>query len=201
MGKMLTGKKVSCSKGQIKIQREGYTRKDGTKVVATEYCIDDPGKPGRTSRGAKSGPYSDESPWIQREGKLGGPGYTDKTQKERRKILDRCVKEYGYRSCLGSIMVLLRSTELHKDTRKKLEKDKKYLMDKYGGPGSFSNPEENPAEENPCCDSCAVGNPCESGCPSHEPHHPHGCPCPRCRAYYMNNPAPEVRKLKSKLLR
>jgi len=131
------------------IDRKGYC------VPATSYTIDDPGKPGRRSRGAKKGPFSRNKidpktgkpykPWIQREGKLGGPGYTEKTQKERRKILKACEKEYGYRSCLGSIMVLLRSSELDAKTRKTLTSDKKWLEKTYGGPGSFG-PRSNPSK-------------------------------------------------------
>ncbi len=133
-----------CPKGQIEragYTRKGYTKKDGTRVKPTKVpasCIKDRGTPGERSRGAKGGVFPNEEPWITHEGKLGGPGYTSKSAKERHKILDKCVKgKWGYRSCLGSIMVLLRNTEISAKVRKVLEADKKYLMDKYGGPGSF----------------------------------------------------------------
>lgn len=130
---------------------EPYTKTDGTEVEGycvpgTSYTMPDPGKPGRRSRGAKAGPFSASKgykPWIQREGKLGGPGYTERPQKQRREILAACVNEYGYRSCLGSVMVLMRNSEIAKKTRKVLESDKKWLMDTYGGAGSFG-PESNP---------------------------------------------------------
>lgn len=133
---------------------EPYTKTDGTKVEGycvpeTTYTMEDPGKPGRRSRGAKAGPFSASKgyePWIQREGKLGGPGYTEKPQKKRREILTKCVKQFGYRSCLGSVMVLLRNSEISKKTRKVLESDKAWLMKTYGGPGSFG-PQENPVAE------------------------------------------------------
>lgn len=79
--------------------------------------------------------------WITREGKLGGPGFTQKPTQERRKILKRCVDEYGYRSCLGSVQVLLRSSELKDKTKKVLESDSNWLEKEFGGPGSFT---ENP---------------------------------------------------------
>jgi hypothetical protein len=106
----------------------------------------------RPKRSGKAKPVrtrkTKKKPWIQREGKLGGPGYTDRPQKERRQILAQCVNEYGYRSCLGSIQVLLRSSEIHADTRKTLESDKKWIVKEFGGPGSFG-PEENPHGRSP----------------------------------------------------
>lgn len=146
-----------CGAGEIKIdrkgytrkgyKRKGYTRKDGTRVKASKvgksrvprskFCVKDQGKPGRTSRGAEKGPHAKEKPWIEEEGSLGGPGYTKKSTKARHAILDRCVGRESYRQCLGKIMVLLRSSELHASTRKKLQADKSYLVKKYGGPGSF----------------------------------------------------------------
>lgn len=170
----------SCPKGQVSVTRKGYTRKDGTRVKGSTFCIEDQGKPGKTSRGAKGGPYADEEPWIEREGKLGGPGYTKKKQKDRRNILRSCVKKYDYRSCLGSLMVLLRSSEIKGKTRKTIESDKKWLMKEFGGPGSFS---ENPED-------CGCGP---------------KCGCNDCMDQYQThlNPADDksVRQLKAKLLR
>lgn len=160
--------KKSCGRGEVRIDRKAYTRKDGTRVGKTSYCAEDQGSPGVVSRGAKQGPNRNKKKWITREGKLGGPGYTKKTAAQRHKILDACVKEYGYRSCLGSITVLLVDSEISAGVRKKLTADKNYLERKYGGPGSFG-PRKNPSE--PCCDACAIGNPCESGCDTHEHGH------------------------------
>ncbi len=170
-----------CATGQISVSRKGYTRKDGTKVKGSTFCIEDQGKPGKTSRGAKGGEYADEEPWIEREGKLGGPGYTKRKQKDRRKILRKCVKDYDYRSCLGSLMVLLRSSEIKGKTRKTIESDKKWLMKEFGGPGSFG-PQDNP-------EGCGCGS---------------SCGCHDCMEQYgaALNPADDkaVQQLKAKLL-
>jgi hypothetical protein len=72
------------------------------------------------------------SGWIQREGKLGGPGYTRKSVAARRKILRAVVKKYGYRSALGSIMALERSTHISATTRKVLESDRVFLRETFG---------------------------------------------------------------------
>jgi hypothetical protein len=130
------------------IEREGYC------VKPTKYYVEDKGTPGIRSFGAKSGarsrgkidpktgkPYK---PLISREGKLGGPGYTSKPAKKRHKILEACVDEYGYRSCLGSVMVLLKNSEISAKVRKTLTSDKEWLMKKYGGPGSFGPRSGNP---------------------------------------------------------
>lgn len=68
-------------------------------------------------------------PWIQREGKLGGPGYTSKTNKERHFLLQCSLDLYGYRSTLGSLLVLLRSRALKKATRKVIEADIAYVRE------------------------------------------------------------------------
>ena len=126
-----------CKKGELLIKRKGYYRKDGTYVKPTTYCIKDQGTPGRRARGAKGGPYAKEKPWITREGKLGGEGYLKKSAAERRKLLDKCVRNYGYRSCLGSVMVLNRNTAIRAKYGNKITVDREYLKKKYGGPGSF----------------------------------------------------------------
>lgn len=138
-----------CGRGEIPIDRKGYTRRahtrqDGTRVAATRvprttYCAPDRGRPGVTSFGAESGKRKGTKPLIQREGKLGGPGYTTKPQAERHKLLERCQKKYGYRSCLGSLQVLLNSSEIKGRTRQTLSADKKWLVGKYGG--RKSNPD------------------------------------------------------------
>ena len=158
------------SSKRIRVDRKGYCveptsyYRDGKLVERSGYCveptsftIEDPGRPGRRTRGAKAGPYSRNKidpetgkpyqPWIKREGKLGGPGYTKKSQKDRRAILEACVGEYGYRSCLGSLQVVLRSSELEAKTRKRLTADKDWLVKKFGGPGSFGPRSGNPMNE------------------------------------------------------
>ena len=72
------------------------------------------------------------SGWIQREGKLGGPGYTRKSKAARQKILRGVVKKYGYRSALGSIMALERSTHISSPVRKALEADRVFLRETFG---------------------------------------------------------------------
>lgn len=142
---------AACPSGQIRrkaYKRKGYTRADGTRVAATRVpsdCITDRGAPGRGPKVIK----------ITREGKLGGPGYLDRSASARHKILDGCVKKYGYRSCLGSIQALavLGKREMAKADRDKIAADRNYLVKKYGGPGSVGprkpkrklNPEEEAA--------------------------------------------------------
>ena len=70
-------------------------------------------------------------------GKLGGPGYTDRPARVRRRILSDGIPTYGYRSVLGSLQVLLRNRDIHSDTRRTIKSDIKWLKAKYGGPGSF----------------------------------------------------------------
>jgi hypothetical protein len=118
--------------------RKGYTRSDGTRVKGTWVRL-----PGRgRSRGRKTGgPYSRAKgykPWITREGKLGGAGFLEKSASAQHKLLDKCVKKYGYRSCLGSVMVLNRNKDIKRKHGKKLTALRNYLKKKYGGPGSFS---------------------------------------------------------------
>jgi len=122
--------------------RKAYTRADGTRVKrtwvpATTFKRSDVGSKGVRSRGAKQGPYSKQKPWITREGKLGGAGYFSKPAATRHRLLNKCVKEYGYRSCLGSLMVLNRSSVMKQKYGAKIDADKNYLKNKYGGPGSF----------------------------------------------------------------
>ena len=83
------------------------------------------------------GSRSSDDPWITRPGKLGGPGYLSRSAAERHKILDRCVAQYGYRSCLGSIQVLMRNRKVYARHRAALDTDNDYLVSTYGGPGSF----------------------------------------------------------------
>lgn len=136
----------SCPPGEIRrkgYKRKGYTRKDGTRVAPTKVpaaCIEDQGEPGK-------GPKVFT---IEDEGDLGGPGYTDKPTKERQRLMRACVKRKGYRSCLGKLQAL---AILGKNTwpKKKLalvERDRKWLVKTFGGPGSFG-PQKNPNPDEP----------------------------------------------------
>lgn len=91
----------------------------------------------RRSRSRRRSPSkrrrSKSSKWITRPGKLGGPGFLSKPSSEQHRLLNKCVKEYGYRSCLGSIMVLQRSRAINSAYGSKLNSLKNYLKKKYGG--------------------------------------------------------------------
>jgi hypothetical protein len=69
---------------------------------------------------------------ITHPGKLGGKGFLGKTVAEQRAILDRCVrmKQFGYRSCLGSIQLLenISKNPAHKE---RLGGLRRYLVAKY----------------------------------------------------------------------
>jgi hypothetical protein len=77
-------------------------------------------------------------PWITREGKLGGPGYTTRPERERQRLLRHAVEEYGYRSTLGSLQVLLRGHHMAHKKENVIERDRRWLVRTFGGPGSFS---------------------------------------------------------------
>jgi len=97
-------------------------------------------RPMSRTRGAEHGKFSRSKgyrPWIHREGKLGGPGYSHRPARTRHRILNHAVRKYGYRSTLGSLMVLLRNHEIHPDVARAIHDDKEWLVKKYGGPGSF----------------------------------------------------------------
>jgi len=125
-------------------RRRGYRRKDGTKVAparvpATTFLQRDPGRPGRRAFGAEAGPRRGDKPLIRKQGALGGPGFATKSQGTRHRLLAKSVECSGYRSTLGRIGVLLRGTMLHRDTRRRLERDRRWLVRQYGGPGSFGS--------------------------------------------------------------
>lgn len=84
------------------------------------------------SRGRKHGIFSGEKPWITRKGKLGGPGFLSKTRGSRERLLDSCVKSYGYRSCLGSVNVLSRNRKVKAKYGAEIREMMNYLEDKYG---------------------------------------------------------------------
>jgi hypothetical protein len=111
--------------GRIAVTRRGKT-----------YMAEDSGRPGRRAAGAR-GPYQPERPWVTRPGKLGGKGFLTKPKREQQRLLDACVEEYGYRSCLGSITALERSTSIQSKYGKTLTRLRDYLRETYGGAGAF----------------------------------------------------------------
>lgn len=90
------------------------------------------------SKLVRSGSAKKGEAWIEREGKLGGPGYLTKSEAARRKILDECVSRWGYRSCLGSIMALERNRKIAKKYKRQLGADHRYLVSTHGGEGSLA---------------------------------------------------------------
>lgn len=118
---------------KIRITRKAYYRKpyrraDGTYVKGgyvkkASFLINDPGRPGRRSRGTKAGRYKKAPKWITHTGALGGPGFAHKPDKTRHSILMASVKRDGYATTIRRLYVILRSSTLHKDTKKALQKD------------------------------------------------------------------------------
>lgn len=136
-GKRKSNKRRSSKRGGCppgKIRRKAYTTKRGTRVASA--CITDRGAPGK-------GPDVID---ITHEGKLGGPGYLKKSEATRHKLLRKAVDGWGYRSTLGSLnaLAVLGKREFSKTELRKVEKDRDWLVKKFGGPGSFSRP------ANPC---------------------------------------------------
>lgn len=131
-----------CKKGQIKIRRRGYTTRRGTRVKPTDFCIDDPGRPGRTTRGAEAGPYADEEPWIQEEGSLGEDFLTGMSFADQKKHMKRAFasekKQHGgdyvsaYRSTLGKVMALNRSTRIRRKYGREIDRIRDWFVKEYG---------------------------------------------------------------------
>ena len=113
-----------CKKGQIRVRRKAYTRKDGTRVAATQFCETDRGLPGR---GPKTLP-------SVTPGKLGGPGFTKKSTAARRRILRQCVRRDGYASCRGRLQWMLNigANTMDPDTLAKLRSDREWLVATFG---------------------------------------------------------------------
>jgi hypothetical protein len=112
----------------VTYRRKSYRRRDGTKVKSALVTTKGSGK----SRGRKTGgKYKEEKKWITKIGKLGGSGFLTKTSTEQHKLLNNCVKKYGYRSCLGSLMVLNKNKIIKEKHGKKINSLVKYLKNKY----------------------------------------------------------------------
>lgn len=84
----------------------------------------------KKSRSRSASPMREK--WITHEGKLGGHGYLHKSKAQRRKILDQCVKDWGYKSCLGSVLVLNRNKNIKALYGDIINEDKEYIMKKHG---------------------------------------------------------------------
>lgn len=69
---------------------------------------------------------------IQREGKLGGPGYSRKPWRKRKSILEGCMDEFGYMSCLRSLQILLNIDNMGPEVRKVIEHDRDWMVANYG---------------------------------------------------------------------
>lgn len=129
---------VKCAK-KIRVQRKGYVRRDGTVVRPTTYVECDPGRPGRLTRGSKAGPYKKKPKWITGAGKLGGKGFTKRPERERHAILNDSVGFYGYATTTRMLQVILRSTTIADETRRRVESDLAWMKKKYRGkPGRVS---------------------------------------------------------------
>jgi hypothetical protein len=102
--------------------------KAGTKKAAN---------PRRRSKPRRRRNKSKKPAWIKHEGKLGGPGFLGKAERTQKRLLRSAVNKYGYRSTLGSIMVLERNRTIKQRHGKELERLRKWLVGEYGGPGSF----------------------------------------------------------------
>ena len=73
--------------------------------------------------------------------------FMKRSMAEQKKILDLCMVEYGYRSCLGSTLLLRNLPAIKADPRSRARATalKDYLVSRYGGPGSFG-PRSNPPD-------------------------------------------------------
>jgi len=89
------------------------------------------------------GPLTRSKKWITRPGKLGGKGFLSRPLAAQHRILAHCVSEYGYRSCLGSVMVLERIHRTEAKFGPRLRHLREWLVGEFGGPGSFG-PRSNP---------------------------------------------------------
>ena len=87
---------------------------------------------------------------AKREGKLGGPGYLKRTAAARHKLLTKCVRGYGYRSCLGSIqaMAVWGKNTLSASEKSKLRQDREWLVRTYGAKRNLACAKVGPALRN-----------------------------------------------------
>jgi hypothetical protein len=108
------------------------------KTRETSYCTrgsyernaDSSMRRAKSNRGKPPGAKKWIAKAITRPGKLGGKGFVSKPVAEQRQILDRCVRQYGYRSCLGSIM-LLTNISKNPEHKERLTGLRQWLVAKY----------------------------------------------------------------------
>lgn len=115
-------KKVTKKKSNSKPKKVTKSKSKPKKVT----------KPKKSSKSRSRSASPKRQKWISHEGKLGGHGYLTKTAAQRHKILDQCVKDWGYRSCLGSVLVLNRNRNIKSLYGDIIESDKNYVMRKHG---------------------------------------------------------------------
>jgi hypothetical protein len=108
----------------LTVNRKAYTRKDGTRVKATTYKIEDRGRRGR-------GPDTIK---IRSEGALGGSGYTKKSATERHRLLRASVRESGYATTARRVSALrgLGKRTMTKTELMHLERDQRWLKREFG---------------------------------------------------------------------
>ena len=115
----------------ISYKVKSYHRKNGSKVRS--HIVREPGL--GLSRGRiTGGRYSLKkgfNPWITKKNKLGGKGFLKRPRHEQMSLLDKCVLDYGYKSCLGSIMVLNRNKAIRKHYGPVIDSIKKEFMAKH----------------------------------------------------------------------
>lgn len=108
----------------IRIHRKGYRRRDGVRVRATDYLARDTGKPGRTRE-------SQKLPFTLRRGKLRG-WKKDSSAGERRRILDRIVRNEGY-STATRRLTALKNFSTDRETDAAVNADLDYLRREHRG--------------------------------------------------------------------
>ncbi len=70
--------------------------------------------------------------WIKRKGKMGGKGFlTSFSKTKQHKVIDKCVKKHGYKSCLGSILVLSKNKKVNKKYGSVIKDLKNYTVKKH----------------------------------------------------------------------
>ncbi len=84
----------------------------------------------RKSRKFSSKKSKKSKKWITKTGKLGGKGFLHKKSRTQHKIINKCVDEYGRKSCMGSLLVLNRNRKISKKYSKKINKLVSYLKNK-----------------------------------------------------------------------
>lgn len=108
--------------GTILVKRRGYRRKDGTRVKATTFRIEDRGRKGRGPKVVGVG-----------QGGLGGPGYAARKQGSRRRILASVVRDEGYATAvrrLNALRVLGKRT-MSPSVRRRLKADMDWLRRRH----------------------------------------------------------------------